>query len=126
MTTLTGKFEVSMQPQKDESFDVRRMTLDKTYFGDLKGHAKGQMLSHVTQVNGSAGYVAIEIFDGEVNGKKGSFVLQHSGQMDKRAQSLDISIIPDSGSGELVGISGNMSIEIKEGQHFYHFEYALP
>lgn len=126
MTTLSGKFEVSMQPQQDESFDVGRMTLDKTYFGELKGHAKGQMLSHVTKVSGSAGYVAIELFEGEVHGKKGSFALQHSGQMDKRAQSLNISIIPDSGAGELIGITGSMNIDIKEGQHYYHFEYTLP
>lgn len=125
MTTLTGKFDVTMQPQTDDEFEVGRLTIDKTYEGDLSGAGKGQMLSHMTQVKGSAGYVAIEKFVGSVQGKSGSFVLQHSGQMNKGAQSLTIEIVPDSGTEELAGISGTMGIDIKEGQHFYTLTFEL-
>ncbi len=125
MTTLTGKFEVTMQPQSDEAFEVGRLTIDKTYAGDVTGQGKGQMLSHMTEVKGSAGYVAVEKFTGTVQGKKGSFVLLHTGVMDKGEQSLLIRIVPDSGSEELKGISGEMGIDIKEGQHFYTLNYQF-
>ena len=125
MQTVKGKFEVVMQPQTDEGFDVGRMTLDKTYHGELNATAKGQMLSHVTDVKGSAGYVAIEHVNGMLNGKTGAFVLQHSGEMSSGNQTLSITIIPDSGTGELIGISGGMEIDIIDGQHFYilHYEF---
>lgn len=125
MTTLTGKFEVTMQPQSDEAFEAGRLTIDKTYAGDVTGQGMGQMLSHMTEVKGSAGYVAVEKFSGTVRGKKGSFVLLHTGVMDKGEQSLLIQIVPDSGSEELKGISGDMGIDIKEGQHFYTLNYQF-
>lgn len=123
---IKGEFDVAMESQTDDEFAVGRMTLDKTYHGDLHGFSKGQMLSHVTNVKGSAGYVAMESFNGSLDGKKGGFVLMHQGIMDKGAQSLEISVIPDSGSDELTGISGKMSIEIVDGKHFYLFDYTLP
>ncbi|WP_040523725.1 DUF3224 domain-containing protein [Aliiglaciecola lipolytica] len=126
MKHIKGEFDVAMESQTDDEFAVGRMTLDKTYHGDLHGFSKGQMLSHVTNVKGSAGYVAMESFNGSLDGKKGGFVLMHQGIMDKGAQSLEISVIPDSGSDELTGISGKMSIEIVDGKHFYLFDYTLP
>ena len=125
MSALKGKFDVGMQPQSDTDFDVGRMILDKTYHGDVLGTGKGQMLSHVTNVKGSAGYVAIEKFEGTVDGKQGSFVLQHVGVMEKRAQTLSISIIPDSGTDQLTGITGTMEIDIVDGQHYYTLKYII-
>lgn len=125
MHTVSGKFEVNMQPQTDEAFSVGRMTIDKSYNGDLSAVGKGQMLSHMTDVKGSAGYVAIEHINGSLNGKSGSFVVQHSGTMVRGEQSLTIAIIADSGAGELSGIAGNMHIDITDGQHFYTLNYTL-
>ncbi|GAA6184037.1 MULTISPECIES: DUF3224 domain-containing protein [Alteromonadaceae] len=123
---VTGEFEVIMQPQTDAEFSVARMTLDKTYHGELDGQSKGQMLSHMTEVKGSAGYVALESFTGTLDSKHGSFVLIHQGIMNKGEPSLAITVVPDSGSGELTGIVGTMNIEIKDTKHFYIFDYKLP
>jgi hypothetical protein len=101
------------------------MTMDKQFSGDLAGTGKGQMLSAGTSVKGSAGYVAIEKFTGTVGGRSGSFVLQHSGTMTRGTPHLAISVVPDSGTGELAGISGTMTIRITDGQHFYEFDYSL-
>jgi len=83
-------------------------------------------LSAVTSVKGSAGYVAIDHVTGELDGRKGSFVLQHSGAMNRGAQVLSIMVVPDSGTGELAGLSGTLSINIVDGLHFYDFIYSLP
>lgn len=123
MNTLNGTFEVTMQPQQDDEFSAGRMTIDKIYSGELAGVGKGQMLSHRTQVQGSAGYVAIETFTGKVADKSGSFVLMHTGTMNKGVPSLVIDIVPDSATGELSGMAGNMSIDIKDGKHFYTLNY---
>ncbi|WP_460312705.1 DUF3224 domain-containing protein [Aliiglaciecola aliphaticivorans] len=123
---VKGKFEVTMQPQTDVDFSMGRMTLDKTYYGKLEGKSTGQMLSHMTEVKGSAGYVAMESFTGTLEGKTGVFVLLHKGVMNKGEQSLEIIVVPDSGSGDLSGIIGTMNIEIEDGQHFYIFDYKLP
>ncbi len=119
-----GSFEVNISPAKDD-IDMGRMLLDKTYSGPLSGTAKGQMLSHRTQVQGSAAYVALEHFAGVLDGKKGGFSLVHKGLMDKGTQSLEINIVADSGTGELAGIKGTMDIIIKDGQHFYVLEYQI-
>lgn len=125
MYTVTGKFEVKMQPQTDPEFSVGRMTIDKTYSGDLEATGQGQMLSHMTDVKGSAGYVAIEHIKGTLKGKSGGFVVQHSGQMKRGEQSLTVSIIADSGTDELNSIAGEMQIDITDGQHFYTLNYTL-
>lgn len=84
------------------------------------------MLTALTSVNGSAGYVAIERVSGKLLGKSGSFVLQHSGTMDKGAQQLSITVVPDSGSEQLSGIRGKLDIKMADGKHFYEFEFQLP
>ncbi len=124
MQTVKGAFDVNLTPAKDD-VDMGRMVLDKVYSGALSGTAKGQMLSHRTQVQGSAAYVALEHFEGELEGKKGTFSLVHTGFMDKGVSSLEIKIVPDSGSGELEGIQGAMDIQIEDGKHFYTLEYQL-
>ena len=125
MQTVKRKFEVTMQPQKDGDFNAGRMTLDKSYEGALNAVGKGQMLSHVTDVKGSAGYVAIEHVTGTLEGNSGTFVLQHSGMMSAGDQALDIKIIPDSATGELTGLKGSMHIDIVDGEHFYILTYSL-
>lgn len=131
---LTGLFDVKMGPQAPElpfsgektGATLGRMTLDKRYHGELDATAQGQMLSAVTAVPGSAGYVAIEHVSGRLAGRSGSFVLQHHGLMDRGTQQLAIVVVPGSGTGELAGLAGTMGIRIAEGRHFYSFDVTLP
>ena len=103
------------------------MLLDKKFHGDLEATSRGQMLAAGTGIEGSAGYVAIEKVDGTLHGRHGTFILQHSGTMTRGAPGLTIRVVPDSGTGELEGISGTMSIVIGAGgAHSYDFDYAIP
>ena len=126
----TGTFDVKATPEppedKAEGSTLGRFSLAKQIHGDLEGTSTGQMLTAGTDVKGSAGYVAIERVTGTLNGRKGSFVLQHSGTMNRGAFQLSITVVPDSGTGELVGLAGKMAIIIADGKHSYDFEYALP
>lgn len=110
---------------KDGDARLGRLSLDKEFQGDLEGSGKGEMLTAGTAVKGSAGYVAIELVTGKLQGRSGSFILQHSGTMDRGNPSLIITVVPDSGTQELKGLSGKMVINIAEGKHSYEFEYAL-
>lgn len=122
-----GPFNVKVIPQDDKLNDgISRMILDKQYHGDLEGTSKGQMLA-VGSAKSSGVYVAIETFTGTLQGKTGSFALHHTGIMTKAAPSLSISVVPDSGTGQLTGITGKMNIIIApDGKHTYDFEYTLP
>jgi Protein of unknown function (DUF3224) len=126
----TGEFVVKMLPLAFEGqaagSKIGRMSIDKTISGDLVATTKGQMLSAMTEVKGSARYVAIERFEGTLKGKKGTFVLQHSGTMNKGSPSLSVTVVPDSGTGELVGLTGQFNIIIAAGKHSYEFKYTLP
>ena len=127
---ITGKFDIAMKPldmtvQGSKGNTLGRMSIDKTFYGPLSATSVGEMLSVRTSVEGSAGYVAIEQVTGELEGKKGSFVLQHYGIMDVNGQQLTLEVVPDSGSGELKHLLGKMQIRIDNGQHFYDFDYAL-
>jgi Protein of unknown function (DUF3224) len=128
-TRASGTFEVKLNPlATDESADgapLGRMSIDKQFHGDLRGTSKGEMLTAGTRVKGSAGYVAIERVTGTLHGRSGSFVLQHNGIMTRGAPQLTITVVPDSGTDELVGLAGSMAIEIADGKHFYNFEYLL-
>jgi len=125
-----GPFDVKVVPQgtpdKAEGSTLARMSIDKQYHGALEATAKGEMLTAGTDVQGSAGYVAIERVTGTLNGKTGSFVLQHNATLTRGAPSLNIIVVPDSGSGQLVGITGKMNVIIEGGKHSYDFEYTLP
>lgn len=127
MTThATGSFEVKMTPQSPSNESgIGVMDLDKMFHGDLEATSRGYMLATQTAVEGSAGYVAIERVSGVLNGREGSFALQHSGIMNKGAPSLTITIIPDSGTDQLEGISGSMIIHNDDGKHTYEFDYLL-
>jgi hypothetical protein len=102
------------------------MSIDKQIHGDLEATSKGQMLATGTDVKGSAGYVAIERITGTLQGRTGSFVLQHSGTMARGALQQSITVVPDSGTGQLVGLTGKMTINIADGKHSFDFDYALP
>jgi Protein of unknown function (DUF3224) len=130
-TQVRGSFEVKLAPQaaedKAEGLTLGRLTIDKQFHGELDGQSQGQMLTGTTDVPGSAGYVAMERVTGTLKGRRGSFLLQHSGTMSKAGGfQLSVTVVPDSGSAELVGLRGKMDIEIVDGKHFYVFEYTLP
>jgi hypothetical protein len=124
----TGPFDVKVTPQPAaDDTAVGRMTLEKTWHGDLDATSKGVMLALSTATKGSAGYVAIEEVHGTLDGHRGSFALQHSGIMNRGEGSLTISVIPDSGTDELTGLTGTLQIDVAPGgKHAYRFEYALP
>lgn len=128
-TRASGTFEVKVTPQtpgdKSSGTAIGRMSIDKQFLGDLKGTSKGEMLAVGTDVKGSAGYVAMEQVNGTLNGRTGAFTLQHSGTMTRGAPLLSVTVVPDSGTGELKGLSGRMSIVIADGKHSYEFEYAI-
>lgn len=128
MTThASGTFEVKLSPQDDKAEDgaLGRMSIDKQFHGDLEATSKGQMLMAGTAVEGSAGYVAIEKVSGTLLGRKGTFVLQHSGTMTRGTPTLSVTVVPDSGTGQLAGIAGRMTIKIDDGKHSYEIDYTL-
>ena len=128
--TARGEFVVTLNPLAFEGADpeskLGRMSIDKEISGDLTATTTGQMLTAMTGTEGSAGYVAIERVTGVLDGKRGTFVLQHTGTMNRGAQSLAVTVVPDSGTGELVGLEGEFKIIIEEGKHSYEFTYRLP
>jgi hypothetical protein len=129
MPTATGTFEVTITPQaqRDEPEGaLGRLALDKRFAGDLEGVGQGEMLTAMTPVPGSAGYVAIERVRGTLHGRAGSFVFQHAGTMARGAPALSITVVPDSGSGALAGLAGEFALRIVDGVHHYTFEYTLP
>ena len=125
-----GTFDVKVDPQgeadKAEGSTLARMSLDKKYHGDLEAGAKGTMLTAGTDVKGSAGYVAIERVTGTLNGKTGSFVLQHNATLSRGTPMQSIIVVPDSGTGQLAGIAGKLTVIIADGKHSYEFDYTLP
>jgi predicted flavoprotein YhiN len=123
MARASGTFEVKLTPQ--ESATIGRMSIDKQFHGDLEATSKGEMLSAMTDVKGSAGYVAIERVTGTLHGRSGSFVLQHSGTMTRGEPQLSVTVVPDSGTDELAGLAGTLTIRIADKQHFYEFDYTL-
>jgi hypothetical protein len=130
MPHASGTFEVKLAPQKPdnkeaESANLGRMSIDKQFHGDLEATSKGEMLAAGTEVMGSAGYVAIERVTGALQGRHGTFVLQHSGTMTRGEAQLSVAVVPDSGTGELAGLAGTLTIRIADRQHFYEFAYTL-
>ena len=128
---IEGKFSVTLNPIESaingtDGMTFRRMSIEKEFSGPLEATSNGEMLSIMTPIKGSAGYVAIEQVVGSLEGKQGSFVLQHYGVMELGAEKLTLEVIPDSAVGELAGLSGQMNIYIEDGNHFYEFEYQLP
>ena len=130
MTNLaSGTFDVQLTPQTPDERTgdpaIARMSLDKQFHGDLEAVSAGQMLAAGTDVEGSAGYVALERVTGTLRRRSGSFSLQHSGTMTRGVPHLTITVVPDSGTDQLAGLAGSMEIDIADGKHFYNFAYTL-
>jgi hypothetical protein len=129
VSRVEGTFEVQVLPQPqaaEERAIVARSVLAKTYLGPVSGKGAGVMLAYTTDVDGSAAYVAFERFVGTVEGRTGSFALQHVGQMKRGSGTLSIQVVADSGTGELAGITGGFGIRIGDGVHHYVLDYTLP
>lgn len=126
----SGPFEVKLAAlpnyDADPASKFGRMSIDKIFHGDLDATSKGEMLSAVGEIKGSAGYVAIERVSGTLGGRNGSFTLQHNATMTRGVPSLNIIVVPDSATGELTGLTGRMAINIADGAHSYEFDYELP
>lgn len=126
--TAHGTFDVKLTPQpKDDGAGgpFSRLVFDKEFHGDLEGTSKGHMLAADTATEGSGAYVALELVTGVLNGKRGSFILQHKGTMKKGAPTMHVSVIPDSGTDQLAGIDGEMTITIAGSKHSYELAYTL-
>ena len=126
----TGTFEVKIVPQKPdnkpaETANLGRMSIDKVFEGGIDGTSQGEMLAFLTEDRTSGVYVALERVNATLDGRKGSFVLHHTGTMNKGTQQMTISVAPESGTGELAGITGSFVIKIEDKKHFYDFEYQL-
>jgi hypothetical protein len=122
----SGTFEVKLSPQGEKDDDLGRYLIDKQFHGDLEGISRGQMLTAGNAAKGSGGYVAIEKISGTLGGRSGTFILQHSGTMTRGTPQLSVTVVPESGTGQLAGLAGTMTIKIDEGKHFYQFDYTLP
>jgi len=128
--TARGTFDIKLAVAPAapgvEAAQLGRMSIQKQFHGDLDAASLGEMLAYRSPVAGSAGYVAMERVEGKLAGRSGSFVLMHLGEMAQGQQHLTVQVVPDSGSGELLGLSGTLSIDIRDGQHFYELRYRLP
>ncbi len=124
-----GTFEVKIVPlgsgDKAPDATLGRMSIDKQFHGDLEATSYGQMLTGGTSVKGSAGYVAMELVTGTLSGRSGTFILQHTGTMTRGVPQLSVTVVPDSGTGQLAGIAGAMRIDIADGKHSYDFAYTM-
>ncbi|GAB2858736.1 DUF3224 domain-containing protein [Pseudoduganella ginsengisoli] len=121
----SGTFDITLTPQQDAQ-PWGRQRLEKVFHGPLDGVSQGEMLAVRTATKGSAGYVALEQVTATLDGRKGMFFLQHSGLMDKGTPTLTVNVVPDSGTGELQGLKGTMTINMEGGKHAYTFSYSLP
>ena len=131
MPTIDGAFEVTLTPQEPDARDgaefLGRLAIAKSFHGELEATSLGQMLAARGDQPASAGYVAIERVTGTLGGRRGSFILQHSGHSNPDGQSLQINVVADSGTGELKGLTGSMKIIVTpDGSHSYEFDYQLP
>ena len=130
-THATGTFDVVIKPAGDDDHTdggaLGRMLVDKVFHGDLDGRSVAQMLTGMSPSEKTSGvYVAVERVTATLKGRSGTFILHHTGIMDRGSQNLKVTVVPDSGTGQLEGISGTMTIDIRDGKHFYTFDYALP
>jgi hypothetical protein len=130
MQEVSGEFDVKLSPVETGDAKLGMMTADKRFHGDLDATGAGRMLTGMTDVKGSAVYVAMERVSGKLKGAAGTFLagtflLYHTGVMNKGAQTLSIRVVPDSGTGDLAGIDGELHIKIADGKHFYRFEYSV-
>lgn len=124
-----GEFEVTRIPQEELDIGggatIGHSRFDKRFHGPLEATSVVHMLALMSKVAGSGAYVAIERIEGTLDGRRGSFFAQHNGVMDRGRPSLDLTVIPDTGSGDLTGLHGRIAIDIVDGKHFYTFDYGF-
>lgn len=129
MPLVSGEFSVQMAPEAMSAVaadtGLGRMSLDKQYHGALEASGRGEMLAFMDRAIMSGGYVAMELVRGALDGRRGSFLLQHSGSMARGAPTLAVTVVADSGREELAGLSGTLAIRIEGGKHYYDFDYRL-
>ena len=130
MPKVRGPFEVKMTPQpadeREAAAFLGRFNLDKQFHGALEAKSVGQMIAARGGKPESAGYTALERVTGTLDGRTGSFILQHSGHSSPAGQSLTVNVVADSGTEQLTGLGGTMAIVIEAGgKHFYEFDYQL-
>jgi hypothetical protein len=125
MSHAVGTFEVKLLPLATDEKALSRMSIDKQFHGDLEATSRGEMLAAMTSVKGSAGYVAMERVTGTLHGRKGDFILQHSSTMTRGTPQQSVTVVPDSGSDQLTGLTGSLTILIADGKHSYEFQYEL-
>lgn len=129
MPSITGTFDVTITPETLSDTAAQsglgRLSLDKRYHGALEASAQGEMLSARASVTGSAGYVALERVEGSLDGRHGSFYLQHSGTMTRGVPALSVTVVPDTGTEQLQGLRGSLAIRIEDGKHYYDFTYDI-
>jgi Protein of unknown function (DUF3224) len=125
----TGTFTVTLHPHSPhlvvDGLTLGRISIDKVFVGELAGTGQVEMLSARTPVPNSAGYVALEYVVGTLHGREGTFVLQHSGTMNRGTGALTVTVVPDSGTGALAGLTGSLRIDITGGVHHYVFDYDI-
>jgi hypothetical protein len=128
-----GTFVVKISPAEasvlGQEAGMGRMTIDKTFSGDIDGTSKGEMLTGGTEATGAMAYVALERVSGTLNGHRGSFLLMHNASMlksDPASGVMQVTVVPQSGTDELAGLSGKLTITIEAGKHSYNLEYELP
>jgi uncharacterized protein DUF3224 len=125
----TGSFDVRITPRPPDDNaappSFGRMSIDKHFHGDLDGTSQGTMLTGATDATGARVYVAIERVTGTLRGRTGTFLLMHGGTMTRTAQHLSVTVVPESGTGDLAGLTGKMAITIVDGKHLYDFEYTV-
>jgi Protein of unknown function (DUF3224) len=124
MPTATGSFDAKLAPLSSDAPGLGRLSIDKEFHGDLTGTSKGEMLAIRTATPNSAGYVAMETVTGTLQGRTGTFSLQHNGIMNRGAPTLNVTVVPDSGTGELTALAGSMQIIVEGKEHKYIFEYS--
>lgn len=125
MTTAHGTFEVTLTPLEPEQ-GLGRFRIEKSWHGDLEGTGHGVMLSAGDPGAGRAGYVAMEVVEGSLGGRRGSFAFQQLGVMDAGGQQLTYRVVPGSGTGELAGLDGVLELVIEEdGTHRYTLTWSL-
>ena len=121
-----GSFDVKTLPQPpvQGGGPFGLLVLDKHFHGDLDGPSAGVMIAGGV-AKGSGAYGALEQVTGTLHGRSGSFMLLHRGTMQGSSYQLTVDVVPDSGTGELAGLSGSMKIIIEGKNHSYEFDYRL-
>ncbi|MHB1738257.1 MAG: DUF3224 domain-containing protein [Actinomycetes bacterium] len=121
-----AEFTIDVQPGTPELDSTGRFDFTKIWTGEMAGTSRGLMLSAGDPSSGDAGYVALETFDGTIDGQHGTVALQQFGTMRDGDTVLRYELVPGSGTGSLVGISGRIELRVTDGIHRVFLRYSKP